>query len=178
VGPAYVVTYLPEQRDQLIRTPPVVLMHRLPVIVVRGRRTRVHHDYENENVYKCYTSGAVSHGLLFPQRSTERRTVDTTSTTETLPTRHNHRAVPERRARIGDVYAHCVRARHKVRQETPGLDVCGIFICRGARLEYEDAKVRIRRCKTGGDDATSSTAYRKSPWSEESEVAEGSGGGG
>jgi len=101
-------------------------MHRLPVIVVRGARACVHHDYEN--VYKCRIHPALLVTVFSFQRNIKRRTVDTTSTTQTLSTRHNHRAVPERRARIGDVYAHGVRARSKVRQETAGLDMRGIVI--------------------------------------------------
>lgn len=76
-----------------------------------------------------HTSDAVSYDSLFPQRSMERPTVDTTSTPETLTTRHMHRPAPERWARIGGIWARGVRARNKVRQETSGLDVRGIVIC-------------------------------------------------
>ena len=37
-------TYLSQEGDQILRTPPWILVYHLPVIIVRGRWARVHHD--------------------------------------------------------------------------------------------------------------------------------------
>ena len=38
------LTHLSQERDEIFRTPPRVLVHGLPVVVVRGRRAHVYHD--------------------------------------------------------------------------------------------------------------------------------------
>jgi hypothetical protein len=54
------------------------------------------------------------------------------------------------------------RTRRKVRQEARGLFVRRVVICWWARLEYEDAQVRVCRRKTACDETTSSATYRAS----------------
>jgi len=57
-----------------------------------------------------------------------------------------------------------------VRQEARGLSVRRVVIRWWARLEYEDAQVRVCRRKTACDDTTSSATYRTSSLSERSRV--------
>ena len=47
-----------------------------------------------------------------------------------------------------------------------------VVIRRGASLEYEDAQVRICRCKTACNDATSSATYRMTCLLEENGAGE------
>jgi len=54
------------------------------------------------------------------------------------------------------------RTWRNVRQEARGLSVLRIVIRWWARLEYEDAQVRVCRRKTACDDTTSSATYEKS----------------
>ena len=37
------VTHLSQERDKVLRTPPWILVYRLPVVIIRGRRARIHH---------------------------------------------------------------------------------------------------------------------------------------
>jgi hypothetical protein len=66
------------------------------------------------------------------------------------------------------VCTHSVRAWCKVRQEARGLSVRRAVIRWWARLEYEDAQVRVCYRKTACDDTTSSATYRTSSPSEKS----------
>jgi hypothetical protein len=90
------------------------------------------------------------------------RTVDTPASAETLSAWYECRAVSERCARAAGMYTYGARTRRKVRQESRGLPVRGVVIRRWARLEYEDAQVRVCRRKTPCDDTTSSATYRTS----------------
>lgn len=44
-GKAY-LTHLPQERDEVLRSPPGILVHSLPVVVIRGRRAHVNHDFQ------------------------------------------------------------------------------------------------------------------------------------
>ena len=100
-------------------------MHILPVIVVRCARTSVHlicsiQKEEGVFVHPRLCVSLSSPFFLVPGRAGngcggrgagelgERRTVDTTPTTEALPSIHDHRAVTERGARTAHVLAHRV----------------------------------------------------------------------
>ena len=56
--------------------------------------------------------------------------------------------------------AHGARTRCKVREEARRLYVSGIVMCWWAGLEYEDAQVRVRCCKTASKDTSSSATYQ------------------
>ncbi len=46
------LTHLFQKRDEVLRAPPGILVHRLPVVIVRGRRAHVYHDcqrFKNRN---------------------------------------------------------------------------------------------------------------------------------
>jgi len=94
------------------------------------------------------------------------RTVDTTSTTETLASMHNHRAATERGARAAHVLAHRARAWCDVPNPACGMPVRRIVLCCEARLEYEDPQVWVRHRKTARDNAASGATYRTSALSE------------
>jgi hypothetical protein len=40
------LTHLSQERDEVPRAPPGIIVHPLPVVIVRGRRARVHHNYQ------------------------------------------------------------------------------------------------------------------------------------
>ena len=58
------------------------------------------------------------------------------------------------------MYTYSARTRGNVRKEARGLSMRRIVIRWWARLEYEDAQVRVCCCKTACDDTTSSATYR------------------
>jgi hypothetical protein len=90
---------------------------------------------------------------------TRRRTVHAAPTAQTLTAMYVRGTAPERSARTAGVHPHRARARREVGRETRGPGVRGVVVRFGARLEHEDAQVRVRCREAASDDATGGAAY-------------------
>lgn len=115
--PSPCLTHLSQERDKVLRAPPGIPIHRLPVVIIRGRWARVHHDCRRFSIIHPgsawveinQTTGACTQG-----RGDMRRTVDAASTSETLPGGYNRRAATKRCAWLCNMRTGGARAGHEV----------------------------------------------------------------
>ena len=124
--------HLSQQRDEVLRAPPGILIDRLPVVIVRGRWTRIHHD--------CRSSGAhvrQDETTVARTQGTREigRTVDAASAAEALSAGYYHGSAAQCCARQCHMQAYGARARREVSHVIQGLGVGSVIVCCGSRLE-------------------------------------------
>lgn len=150
------LTHLSQKRDEVLRSPPRILVHGLPVVIVRSRRARVHHDCESlkQGSHQSRRSRSIRWWRIGTHVGREtRRTINASPTAKTLPTLHDRRASAKCGARTRNVRAHGAGSGREVGKEVKGDGMCRVIVRRGTCFEREDSQVGV-----GGSQTTSNNA--------------------